>query len=297
MRSPRPDFLPTNPAALKRAFETGGRSVVDGLRNFTDDMINNGGYPRQVDTTPFKVGGNLAVTPAKVVYRNHLIELLQYEPQTDQVHEVPILCSPPWINKYYVMDLAPQRSFIEWAVQHGHTVFAISYRNPDESMADTTMDDYLIHGPRAALDVVCDITGSNTVDIVGVCLGGAMAMMTAAYLGGEGDNRIGSITLLNTLIDYSEPGSWAFTDVPTVKKLEKKMAKKGYLDGGDIGRILQLPAGERLDLQLRRLQLADGSITASLRYPRVEWRQHSHARRDALVLSTVVLRRESVDRR
>lgn len=230
------NFLPTNPAALKRAFDTGGRSVATGLRNLADDLVNNGGYPRQVDTTPFEVGRNLAVTPAKVVYRNDMIELLQYEPQTEQVHQVPILCSPPWINKYYVMDLAPGRSLIEWAVQRGHTVFAISYRNPDESMADTTMDDYLINGPRAALDVVCEITGSSTVDILGVCLGGAMTMMTAAYLAGEGDNRIGSITLLNTLIDYSEPGVLgAFTDEATVEKLEKKMAKKGYLDGGDMG--------------------------------------------------------------
>ena len=229
------NFLPTNPAALKRAFDTGGRSLVAGLRNFADDVVNNGGYPRQVDTTPFEVGRNLAVTPAKVVYRNDLIEVLQYLPQTEQAHRMPILCSPPWINKYYVMDLAPQRSFIEWAVQRGHTVFAISYRNPDATMADTTMDDYLIKGPNAALDVVCDITGSDSVHMVGVCLGGAMTVMTAAYLGGIGDNRVGSITLLNTLVDYSDPGELrAFTAASTVGKIEQKWAKKGYLKGGDM---------------------------------------------------------------
>ena len=229
------NFLPTNPAALKRAFDTGGRSVVAGLRNFADDLIHNGGYPRQVDTTGFEVGRNLAATPAKVVYRNDLIELLQYEPQTEQVHQVPILCSPPWINKYYVMDLAPKRSFIEWAVQHGHTVFVISYRNPDASMSGTTMDDYLTKGPRTALDVVCDITGSDTVQVVGLCLGGAMTVMTAAYLAGIGDDRIGSITLLNTLVDYSEPGALeTFTDKATVAKLEKKLARKGYLDGKEM---------------------------------------------------------------
>ncbi|MEB3022111.1 PHA/PHB synthase family protein [[Mycobacterium] crassicus] len=235
------NFLPTNPAAVKRAFETGGRSIIDGLRNFTDDLINNGGMPRQVDTTPFEVGRNLAATPAKVVYRSDLIEVLQYLPQTDRVHQIPILCSPPWINKYYVMDLAPGRSFIEWAVQRGHTVFAISYRNPDAAMSGTTMDDYLIDGPRTALDVVCETTGSDTVHVVGLCLGGAMTLMTAAYLAGIEDRRIGSITLLNTLVDFANPGALqTFTDAPTVAKLEKKMAKKGYLEGSEMAGTFDL---------------------------------------------------------
>ena len=144
--------------------------------------MNNEGRPRQVDTSPFEVGRNLAATPAKVVYRNDLMELLQYEPQTEQVHANPLLCSPPWINKYYVMDLAPGRSFIEWAVQHGRTVFAISYRNPSTEMSGVTMDDYLVHGPQTALDVIQEITGAETIDIVGLCLGGALTAITAAYL-------------------------------------------------------------------------------------------------------------------
>jgi len=162
---PPTNFAPTNPAVLKRALDTGRRSLVDGLRNFLDDLLHNNGRLRQVDTTPFRVGENLAATPSKVVYRLELIEVLQYLPQTDQVHQIPLLCSPPWINKYYVMDLSPGRSFIEWAVQRGRTVFAISCKNPDASMAHTTMDDYLINGPRAALDVVCEITGQHKVDI------------------------------------------------------------------------------------------------------------------------------------
>ncbi len=128
---------------------------------------------------------------------NDLMELIQYAPQTEQVHAIPLLASPPWINKYYVMDLAPQRSFFEWAVQHGRTVFAISYRNPDSSMRDVTMDDYLIHGPQTAMDVVCEITGSPTVDIVGLCLGGALTTMTAAYFAETGDKRIGAITYVH----------------------------------------------------------------------------------------------------
>ena len=184
--------------------------------------------PRQVDASPFELGRNMAVTPSKVVFRNELMELLQYEPQTDTVHEIPLLCSPPWINKYYIMDLAPQRSFIEWAVQHGRTVFAISYRNPTAEMARTTMDDYLISGPQQALDVVSEITGASKIDMVGLCLGGALTAITAAYLNQTGDDRVGAITLLNTMLDYSEPGQLGvFTDEASIDRLEKEMAKSG----------------------------------------------------------------------
>jgi polyhydroxyalkanoate synthase subunit PhaC len=229
------NFLATNPAALKRALETAGASLAAGAAHFADDLVNNKGRPRQVDTRPFTVGKNLAVTPGKVVFRNELMELIQYAPQTPQVHAVPVLASPPWINKYYVMDLAPGRSFLEWAVQHERTVFAISYRNPDASMRDVTLDDYLIHGPREALDVIGDITGAPKIDIIGLCLGGALTAMLAAYLAEKGDDRIGSITLLNTLLDYSEPGVLGvFTDEKTVARLEKQMAATGVLDGAQM---------------------------------------------------------------
>jgi poly[(R)-3-hydroxyalkanoate] polymerase subunit PhaC len=226
------NYVATNPAALKRAFDTAGASVLAGAYNFLDDLVHNGGLPRQVDTSPFELGRNLAVTPGKVVFRNDLMELIQYEPQTELVHAVPMLASPPWINKYYIMDLAPGRSFLEWAVAHGRTVFAISYRNPDASMRDVSLDDYLIHGPRAALDVIGDITGSPKTDIVGLCLGGALTAMLAAYLAAAGDDRIGSVTLLNTLLDYSEPGALGtFTDEVTVSRLERQMRQRGFLDG------------------------------------------------------------------
>src|SRR5216683_3641550 len=229
------NFLLTNPVALKRAFETGGASVLAGARNFVDDLVHNGGRPRQVDTTPFQLGRNLAATPGSVVFRNDLIELIQYRPQRKRVREVPLLASPPWINKYYVMDLAPGRSFLEWAVQHERTVFAISYRNPDSSMRGVTLDDYLIHGPREALDVIADITGAPKIDIIGLCLGGALTAMLAAYLIEKGDDRIGSITLLNTLLDYSEPGVLGtFTDEKTVRRLERQMAETGVLEGSQM---------------------------------------------------------------
>ncbi|HYU03269.1 MAG TPA: alpha/beta fold hydrolase, partial [Jatrophihabitantaceae bacterium] len=226
------NFLATNPAAIKRALETAGGSVAAGGRNFLDDLVHNGGRPRQVDRRPFELGRNLAATPGKVVFRNELMELIQYAPQTAEVHAVPLLASPPWINKYYVMDLAPGRSFIEWAIQHRRTVFAISYRNPDATMKDVALDDYLIHGPRAALDVIEDITGASKIDIAGLCLGGALTAMTAAYLAATGDDRVGSLTLLNSLLDYSNPGVLgAFTDERTVSRLEDQMAGTGFLDG------------------------------------------------------------------
>jgi polyhydroxyalkanoate synthase len=226
------NYLATNPAALKRAFETGGASVVAGARNFLDDLKNNKGMPRQVDTRPFEIGRNLAATPGKVVFRNDLMELIQYAPQTPQVRSVPMLASPPWINKYYIMDLAPGRSFLEWAITHERTVFAISYRNPGPSMSGVTLDDYLVHGPQTALDVITDITGAPKIDIAGLCLGGALTAMLAAYLTGAGDDRLGSITLLNTLLDYSEPGVLgAFTDELTVARLEKQMERQGVLEG------------------------------------------------------------------
>jgi polyhydroxyalkanoate synthase len=226
------NFLPTNPAALQKAFDTAGSSLLKGARNFVGDVLHNGGKPRQVDSSGFEIGVNLACTPSKVVYQNELMQLLQYEPQTEQVHARPLLCSPPWINKYYIMDLAPNRSFIEWAVQHGRTVFVISYKNPSADMSGTTMDDYLVDGPQTALDVIQEITRAETIDIVGLCLGGAMTAITAAYLTQQGDNRVGTLTLLNTMLDYDQPGQLgAFTDMKSVERLEKKMKKAGTLEG------------------------------------------------------------------
>lgn len=226
------NFLLANPLALKRAFDTAGLSVVRGLQNLAEDVARNGGRPRQVDTAPFTLGVNLAATRGKVVYRNELMELLQYDSRTDRVHANPLLCSPPWINKYYIMDLAPGRSFIEWAVEHGRTVFAISYRNPTADMSGVTLEDYLIRGPRQALEVIQDITGARTIDIVGLCLGGAMTAITDAHLSSVGDSRIGNLTLLNTMLDYAEPGALGvFTDERTVARIERHTARSGHLPG------------------------------------------------------------------
>ncbi|GAB7191934.1 class I poly(R)-hydroxyalkanoic acid synthase [Kineococcus sp. NUM-3379] len=224
-----------NPAVLRKALDTGGQSLVKGAKNFLDDLANNGGQPRQTVPGQFTVGEDLAATPGKVVFRNHLMELIQYSPQTEQVREIPLLLSPPWINKYYMMDLAPGRSLVEWAVQRGLTVFVISYRNPDESMSGVQLDDYLISGPRQAIDVIQDITGAEAVNVIGLCLGGTLTMSTLAYLATVGDRRVRTGTLLNTLVDFSEPGILGvFTDEATVDRLERRMEKTGFLAGGDM---------------------------------------------------------------
>ena len=227
-----------NPGVVKEAMETNGLSLLQGMRNFMDDVQNNGGYPRQVDTSSFQLGTNLAATPGRVIMRNELIELIAYEPQTPQVHEIPLLCSPPWINKYYIMDLAAGRSFVEWAVQHGHQTFMISYRNPDEKLSHLKMDDYLRSGVLAALDAVQDVTGSSKVNLGALCLGGTLAVVTLAYLAAHGQaDRIGAATLTNTLVDFSIPGDLGvFTDEDTITRLEARMRERGYLDSKEMAK-------------------------------------------------------------
>ncbi len=237
------NYLPTNPAALRRAAETGGWSVLRGVRNMVNDLVTNDGWPKQVDTTPFILGTNMAATPGQVVFRNDLVEVIQYQPVTGQVHEIPLLMGPPWINKYYILDLAPGKSLIEWAVAHGITTFAISYRNPDASMRDFGFDDYLLKGPRAALDVVREVTGSETVNNLSVCLGGTLNTALLAYLDATGDRGlVNSSTMLNCLVDHADAGTFSevFTDEKTVAGLERKMAKAGFLEASDMARTFDL---------------------------------------------------------
>ena len=235
------NFLASNPAALKRAFDTGGASALRGLRNFLQDLRTNGGLPHQVDRRPFTLGQNTAATPGAVVFRNELIELIQYAPQTEETYELPLLLSPPWINKYYVMDLAPGKSFVEWAVQHGHSVFVISYRNPDESLRELSFDDYLLLGPCTAIDVMREITGAPQVNVAGLCLGGTLTGMLLAHLAARGDDSVCSATLLNALLDFTEPGQLgAFTDAETVDGLERQMAEHGYLEKEKMARTFDL---------------------------------------------------------
>ncbi len=225
-----------NPAVVKEAMENGGASLVRGMQNFMADAQSNGGMPRQVDTSKFVLGSNLAATPGRIVFRNDLIELIAYEPLTADVHAIALVCSPPWINKYYIMDVAPGRSFIEWAVRHGHQTFAISYRNPDASMSAFRMDEYLERGLLAAIERIERITGSKQTNIAALCLGGTLALILLAYMAARGDaHRIGSATLTNSLVDFAEPGDLGvFTDESTISRLEEKMKEHGYLDSAEM---------------------------------------------------------------
>lgn len=226
------NVLLTNPTALRRAFDTGGVSILRGMRNFLDDVVENHGWPRQVDGQSFRVGENLAATPGKVVFRNELMELIQYTPQTDEVYETPLLFCPPWINRYYIADLAPGRSLIEWSVQHGHTTFAISYRNPDESMRDIGFDDYLRLGPLTAIDVVRSITESQKANLVGICLGGSLNTALVAYLDACGDDFVSSLTYLNAANDYGDSGVLCsvFTNERSLDVLRRHVERQGYID-------------------------------------------------------------------
>jgi polyhydroxyalkanoate synthase subunit PhaC len=229
--------LPGNPAAIRKVFDTGGKSIVRGLKNMLHDVRHNGGWPAQVDRSGFEVGVNMAATPGSVVYRSDLIELIQYSPQTPETYAVPLLFCPPWINKYYIMDLAPGKSLIEWAVRHGHTCFAISYRNPDKSMSGLGFRDYLFDGPLDAVRVVREITGAPSINTLSVCLGGTLTAMGLAYNAVRGDDSIASATFLNTHTDFTQPGLLGvFTDEATVDKLEKQMKKKGFLDSSNMAR-------------------------------------------------------------
>jgi polyhydroxyalkanoate synthase subunit PhaC len=229
--------LPGNPAAIRKVFDTGGKSIVRGLKNMLHDVRHNGGWPAQVDRSGFEVGVNMAATPGSVVYRSDLIELIQYSPQTPETYTVPLLFCPPWINKYYIMDLAPGKSLIEWAVRHGHTCFAISYRNPDKSMSELGFRDYLFDGPLDAVRVVREITGAPSINTLSVCLGGTLTAMGLAYSAARGDDSIASATFLNTHTDFTQPGLLGvFTDEATVDKLEKQMKKKGFLDSSNMAR-------------------------------------------------------------
>jgi polyhydroxyalkanoate synthase subunit PhaC len=233
--------LAGNPAALRKAFDTGGKSLVRGVQNLVHDVRHNGGWPSQVDSSGFEVGVNMAATPGSVVYRSGLIELIQYSPQTSRVHSVPLLFCPPWINKYYIMDLAPGKSLVEWAVQHGHTCFAISYRNPDASMRDLSFEDYLRQGPLDAVRVVREITGAEDINTLSVCLGGTLTAIGLAYNATAGDRSIRSATFLNTHTDFSIPGKLgAFTDEATIAGLEKKMAKRGFLESTEMAHTFDM---------------------------------------------------------
>ena len=236
------NFVFTNPQVLKATVDSGGQNLVDGLKNLLEDLKRGNGqlHIRMTDMDAFKVGENLATTPGKVVFQNDLMQLIQYEPTTPEVHKVPLLIIPPWINKFYILDLKEKNSFVRWAVAQGYTVFMISWVNPDEKQAEKAFDDYMVEGPLAALDAIKAATGEEEATVIGYCIGGTLLSATLAYMAEKADTRFKAATFFTTQVDFSEAGELTlFIDDEQLKALESRM-ESGYLEGRDMAQTFNM---------------------------------------------------------
>jgi polyhydroxyalkanoate synthase subunit PhaC len=237
------NFLLTNPQVLRETVASGGQNLVRGLNNLLADIEKGGGKLRisMTDESAFQLGRNVATTPGKVVHQTELMQLIQYSPATEQVYRRPLVIIPPWINKYYILDLREKNSFIRWAVQQGHTVFVVSWVNPDARLAQKGFEDYMIEGPLAALDAVEKATGAREVNFIGYCLGGTLLGATLAYLSHKKEQRVASATFFVSLLDFSQPGELGvFIDEEQVANLERKMNQRGYLEGAEMAGTFNL---------------------------------------------------------
>jgi len=229
------NFILTNPEVMRETVASGGQNLVKGLNNLLEDLVRGGGDQlrlRMTDENAFKLGVNIATMPGKVVFQNDLIQLIQYYPAGGPVFRRPLLVIPPWINKYYILDLREKNSFVKWAIEHGHTVFVVSWVNPGEKLAHKQFEDYLTEGVLAALDAIEKATGEREVNVIGYCLGGTLVACALGYFAEKGDERIASATFLASMIDFREAGELgAFIDEQQVAALEKRMQERGYLEG------------------------------------------------------------------
>jgi polyhydroxyalkanoate synthase len=231
------NFLATNPEVLQTTIETGGENLLRGLTNLLDDLERGRGQlaVTMTDLKAFRLGESVAATPGKVIFQNELMQVIQYAPSTPEVKRRPLVIVPPWINKFYVLDLRPKNSFIKWAVDQGHTVFVISWVNPDRRLAHKRFEDYMLEGPLAALTAIEAAAGEREVNAIGYCLGGTLLAATLAYLAAQNDDRIRSATYLGTLVDFTDVGDMAvFIDEEQLAVLEKRMRRRGYLEGRDM---------------------------------------------------------------
>ena len=231
------NFLLTNPQVLRTTLETGGENLIRGLEHVLDDLERGKGrlLIKMTDLDAFKIGQNIATTPGKVIYQNDLLQLIQYAPTTEAVQRRPLLIMPPWINKYYILDLRPDNSFVRWAVGQGHTVFMVSWVNPDERLANKSFEDYMREGPLAALDAIEQATGEREVNVIGYCLGGTLLAATLAYMAAIGDDRFVSATFFVSLTDFKEAGELSvFIDEAQLEFLDDRMKEHGYLEGADM---------------------------------------------------------------
>jgi polyhydroxyalkanoate synthase len=237
------NFVLTNPEVLKATAESGGENLIKGLENMLDDLERGKGKLsiRMTDLDRFKLGENIALTPGKVIFENRLMQLIQYTPTTETVRRRPLMIVPPWINKFYILDLRPANSFIRWAVEQGHTVFVLSWVNPDATLSAMNFEDYMAEGPLAALDAIEQATGEREVNAIGYCIGGTLLAITLAYMARHQDRRIASATYFTTMVDFSEAGELSvFIDEEQIRALEVKMQEHGVLEGADMASSFNL---------------------------------------------------------
>jgi polyhydroxyalkanoate synthase len=237
------NFVMTNPEVLRKTRESGGENLIRGLNNLLSDLETGRGNLRikMTDTDAFKVGENIAVSEGKVVFQNDLIQLIQYAPLTEKVLARPLVIFPPWINKFYILDLRPKNSLVRYLVSQGHTVFMVSWVNPDATLADKNFDDYMVDGVFAALATIEKITKQREVNAIGYCLGGTLLAATLGAMKVRGDDRIKSATFLVTLTDFTDAGELGvFIDEEQLSNLEEKMQKRGYLEGNEMATTFNL---------------------------------------------------------
>ena len=264
------NFAVTNPTVLRKTFETGGANLVKGFSNFLDDIATDAGHVRRVDASAFEVGVNLATTKGGVVLRTDMMELIQYAPSTEQVQKLPLLLVPPWVNKYYLFDLQKKTSFIQWAVDQGFTVFAISWVNPDASHAEKDFENYWLEGPYASLRAIETITGERSSHIVSYCLGGTLTVSGLAYLAAIGEtDRVKSATMIATMTDFAQFGDFeAFVTDEQIKTLEEHLKHKGYVDSADLTRLFALLRANDLiwSSGISSYLLAEDAVASDLLY-------------------------------
>jgi len=228
------NFVVTNPEVLRATVESGGENLLKGLNHMLDDLERGHGQLsiKMTDLDAFQIGRNIAVTPGQVVFQNDLLQLIQYAPTTKEVYRRPLLIIPPWINKYYILDLRERNSFVRWAVDQGITVFMVSWVNPDEHLATKSFEDYMFEAPLAALDAMKAATGEPDANVIGYCLGGTLLASTLAYMTAKRDERFVSATYFAAMVDFAETGEISvFIDEEQLAALEERMSKHGYLDG------------------------------------------------------------------
>jgi polyhydroxyalkanoate synthase subunit PhaC len=237
------NFVATNPVVLKTTVESKGENLINGLRNLVEDLEQGDGRLnlKMANLGAFRFGENIASSPGKVVFQNDLMQLIQYAPATATVHRRPLLIVPPWINKFYILDLKPKNSFIKWCVDQGHTVFVVSWINPGPELGHKGFSDYLLEGPLAALDAIAQATGEDVVNVIGYCIGGTLTASTLAYMAAKNDKRIASVTFFTTLLDFSEVGDISvFIDDEQLKLADEHMNRLGYLEGRHMAEAFNL---------------------------------------------------------